>query len=145
MSDKPILVTATRAGFYDQLRAPGDVFEVKPEGFSERWMKKGSHAGKREPVDLKKAARAEALAAGGMNAALTTALADLADEKTKSAALEAKIAELEAKIAELQGPVVDTAPEAEAEEQTQAEAPEGDGEEQPAAPVQRVRRTPPSV
>ena len=38
---KPITVTATATGFYDELRKPGDTFVIKDEqAFSDSWMKK---------------------------------------------------------------------------------------------------------
>jgi len=134
-----ILVTAKHSGFYGSYREPGDVFEIAPSHFSTRWMDKGDTRQAKAPAaDLKRAARQEALAAGGANAALETALKDLADAKAEIVERDAKIAELEAKLAEALGPVQDSAPEVEEaapEEEAPAEPP------QAAAPVQRVRRT----
>jgi hypothetical protein len=150
-----IIVTAIHNGLYDQLRKPGDVFEIREEKhFSARWMRKGRVATDAPVADMAKKARAEALAAGGPSAALTTALADLKDAAEREAAALAKVAELEAviaekdaKIAELQGEVQETAPDAApgdaapAADESGKKAEEG-GAPAPSAPVQRVRRTP---
>lgn len=134
---KTILVTATRAGFFEYYRNPGDVFTVPQELFSKTWMEPGDHAPAKSKPDLKRAARAEALAAGGPSAALETALKDVADAQAREAEMAAKLAELEAKLAAASGGAAEPEPAPEPEPDS-AEAGQPDA---PAAPVQRVRRT----
>jgi hypothetical protein len=147
---KLITVTATAKGHYGRLYRPGDVFEVFEHLFADRWMVKGSTTdavlAKRgsSPKDY---ARQEALASGGANAALTTALADLKDAAEREAALLARIAELEAMIAAGGAEKTEGAPDAAAAEpdaapeETPTEEPVGEAEPPATAPVQRVRRT----
>jgi len=135
---KMILVTATRAGFYEHYRSPGDVFAVPEELFSKTWMEPGDNAPAKSKPDLKRAARAEALAAGGPSAALETALKDVAEAQAREAEMAAKLAELEAKLAAASGGAAEPAPEPEPDSADGADAGEPDA---PPAPVQRVRRT----
>lgn len=137
---KMILVTATRAGFFEYYRNPGDVFTVPQELFSKTWMEPGDNAPAKSKPDLKRAARAEALAAGGPSAALETALRDVADAQAREAEMAAKLAELEAKLAATSGEAaeLEPAPEPEPDSADGADAGEPDA---PPAPVQRVRRT----
>lgn len=133
MSER-ILVTATKDGFYGAYRAAGSVFEVAEEAFSDFWMSRGPVVQTRDRTEeMALAARAESIAAGGAAAALTVALADLQDAKTREAALDARVAELEeavaardAKIAEFLDNGAEPAP-----------APDAPTD----VPVQRVRRT----
>lgn len=135
---KMILVTATSAGFFEHYRSPGDVFTVPEELFSKTWMEPGDNAPAKSKPDLKRAARAEALAAGGPSAALETALKDVAEAQAREAEMAAKLAELEAKLAAASGAAVEPAPEPEPDSADGADAGEPDA---PPAPVQRVRRT----
>jgi hypothetical protein len=139
MSADLILVTATQDGYFGSYRKAGDVFEVTEDGFSSVWMSKGPVAKPgRDPLEeLARAAREEALAAGGANAALQAALADVKDAAEREKQLTIKVAELEAIILDRDAQIVEL----------KGLVPEGDPtktEEKPpeeAAPVTRVRRT----
>jgi hypothetical protein len=137
-ADEPFIVTAIHDGYLGQYRRAGDVFLVTEQQFADRWMRRGEDkAAAPAGVDLKRQARQEALAAGGANAALSVALADLKEARDEVATLTEKVADLEAKLAatasnEKDKGEDDAPAEEEVEEATVPTA---------AAPVQRVRRT----